>query len=209
MNLVLIGATGLVGSHVLQQALSDPRITHVTAPSRRELPLHPKLSAPIVDFDRLPHDASWWRADALLCTLGTTMKKAGSRDAFRRVDHTIPLAAARLAHANGTAALVSCSAIGADAASRFFYNRVKGELERDLAAIGFASLTLVRPGIIAGERDERRIAELWSLRALHALSPLLPRAWRPSPASAIAAAMLEGAMAARPGVRIVDSAALV
>lgn len=208
MNLLLLGATGLVGSHVLQQALADPRITRVVAPTRRPLPPHPKLIAPNVDFDALPQHADWWHADALLCTVGTTMKKAGSRDAFRHVDHTIPLQAARLAHAHGTPCLVLCSAMGADPDSRFFYNRVKGELERDLATIGFASFTSVRPGIIAGAREEHRLAERWALRASTAIARWLPRQWRPSPAVSIAQAMLSAAITSDPGRHIVPAATL-
>ena len=98
--------------------------------------------------------------------------------------------------------------MGADPASRIFYSRVKGELERDLAAVGFQSLTIVRPGVIAGERNEHRMAERLILRVLHSVKPLLPRSWRPSPASTIAHAMLDAAIGTRPGVRIVGSAAL-
>lgn len=208
MHLLLLGATGLVGSYVLQQALSDARVTRVTAPTRRALATQPKLTAPVVDFNDLPRDASWWRADAMLCALGTTIAKAGTRDAFRRIDHTLPLQAARLAHAQGTPTFALCSAAGAHPASRFFYNRVKGELERDLAEIGFESLTIVRPGVIDGERDEHRPAEQWALRALRSVAPLLPRAFRPSPAETIAHAMLDAALSRRPGRHVVDAAML-
>lgn len=120
----------------------------------------------------------------------------------------IPLEAAQRARAAGTPTFVLCSAVGADPASRFFYNRVKGELERDLAAVDFASLTLVRPGIIDGDRAEHRAAEQWFLRAMRMTAPLLPRAWRPSPASRIARAMLDAALSAPAGRHVVDSATL-
>src|SRR5688572_4654854 len=128
MKLLLVGATGLVGSHVLRQALTESRIDLVVAPARRPLPEHAKLHAPLVDFEHLPEDASWWQADAVVCTLGTTIKTAGSRETFRRVDHDYPLAVARLARRHGTPTYVLNSALGADAASRIFYNRVKGQL---------------------------------------------------------------------------------
>jgi len=141
MHLLLLGATGLVGRHVLSQALATSRVTSVTAPVRRALQVaHATLHAPVVDFDALPADAAWWHADAVICALGTTMRVAGSEDAFRRVDHDYPLAAARLAHRHGTSTFVLNSAMGADRGSRFFYNRVKGEVEHDLADVGFASL---------------------------------------------------------------------
>lgn len=80
MKLMIVGASGLVGRHVLAQALSHPAVDAVVAPSRKALPARPKLEAPLVDFERLPEDASWWRADAVICTLGTTMKIAGSQN---------------------------------------------------------------------------------------------------------------------------------
>lgn len=205
MQLILIGATGLVGREVLRLALADARVTGVVAPVRRSLPAHAKLLAPIVDFDRLPAQATWWRADAVICTLGTTMKVAGTRQVFRRVDHDYPLAAARLALAAGTRTYALNSAAGANAASRIFYNRVKGELERDLEQLGFASLTHVRPGLIGGERDVARAGEGAALRVLRVLGPVLPARWRINPAPRIASALLEAAIAAAPGVRVVAS----
>lgn len=205
MKLLLIGSTGLVGQHVLDQALADPRVTRVVSIARRPLPAHAKLLTPQVDFDRLPQDADWWHADAVICTLGTTMRAAGSQAAFRKVDHDYPLTVARLARQHGTPAYVLNSAIGADASSRFFYNRVKGEVERDLTALGFASLTVVRPGLIGGQRPEFRLGERAASGALTLLGPLLPRRWRINPASTIARVMLEAAIDAPPGTHIITS----
>ncbi|WP_402721127.1 NAD-dependent dehydratase [Janthinobacterium rivuli] len=209
MKLILIGATGLVGREVLRLALADGRITAIVAPVRKPLPAHAKLDAPLVDFDRLPADAPWWQADAVICTLGTTMKVAGTRQAFWRVDHDYPLAAARLALAAGTPTYALNSAAGANAASRFFYNRVKGELERDLEALGFGSLTHVRPGLIGGERDVARAGEGAALRLLRVLGPVLPRRWRINPAPRIASALLAAALASAPGVHVVSPEQLV
>ncbi|MCM2565222.1 NAD-dependent dehydratase [Janthinobacterium kumbetense] len=209
MKLLLVGATGLVGSEVLRLALMDARITAIVAPVRKPLPSHPKLAAPVIDFDQLPLDASWWQADAVICTLGTTMKVAGTRQIFSRVDHDYPLAVARLALAAGTRTYVLNSAAGANAASRIFYNRVKGELERDLQALGFRSLTHVRPGLIGGERAVARAGEGAALRILRVLGPVLPRRWRINPAPRIASALLEAALAAAPGVHVVTSEQLL
>jgi uncharacterized protein YbjT (DUF2867 family) len=205
VKLLLAGASGLVGGHVLRLALDDARVASVVAPTRRALAPHPKLSAPIVDFVRLPPDAPWWRADAVICTLGTTMKQAGSEHAFRRVDYGYPLAVARLAAAAGTRTYVLNSAIGADPSSRFFYNRVKGELERDLAGLGFTSLTCVRPGLIGGARETVRAGEWLMMQSLALFGPVLPRRRRLNPAAAIAAALLEAAIDARPGLHVVGS----
>ena len=205
MKLILAGATGLVGRHVLAFALADPRVEAVIAPTRRTLPGHPKLFAPIVDFDRLPEDADWWRADAVVCALGTTIKVAGSQDVFRRVDFDYPLAFARLAHRHGAQTYALNSAKGADAASRIFYSRTKGELEQALRQVGFDSLTFVRPGLIGGERDTPRSGEHIASVVLGALHPLLPRGWRINPADRIARCLLEAAIAAKPGVHAVES----
>ena len=209
MKLLVVGASGLVGSHVLKRALADERISEVVAPSRRALAEHTKLVAPVVDFAQLPAAADWWKADAVICALGTTMKQAGSKEAFRQVDHQYPLTVARLARQHGTPTYVLNSATGADAASRFFYNQVKGELERDLAECGFTSLTHVRPGLISGPRQEFRLGERAAECVLTVLGPLLPKKWRTNSADNIAKALLEAAVAARPGVHIVRSDDLV
>ncbi len=205
MRLLLVGATGLVGRHVLALALSEPRIGAVVAPVRRDLPAHPKLLAPVVDSEQLPEAAEWWQADAVVCALGTTMRVAGSKDAFRRVDYDYPLSIARLARQHGTPTFVLNSAMGADPSSRFFYNRVKGEVERDLAAMGFRSLTLVRPGLIGGMREEVRPGERAAAFVLGLLHPILPRRLRINPADTIARAMLEAAIAAPPGRHLITS----
>jgi len=209
VKLLLVGATGMVGSHLLAQALNDPRVGAVTAPARRALPTHPKLSSPRVDFDCLPDAEDWWQADAAICTLGTTLRTAGSKAAFRRVDHDYPLAVARLTHAAGTPAYVLNSAIGADAASRFFYNRTKGELEQALTRVGFESLTFVRPGVIGGHREEFRWGERAMVMALGLFNPLLPRGWRINPAPVIARELLEAALRPSAGVRVVRSDRMV
>lgn len=208
MKLILVGASGLVGSHVLAQALASPRVAAVVAPTRKPLAAHPKLLAPVIDFEAMPGDAPWWQADAAICTLGTTMRKAGSQAAFRRVDHDYPLQAARLAQRHGTRAFVLNSALGADARSSIFYNRVKGELEDALATLAFDSLTFVRPGLIGGERGESRPAERAALLALGVVGPLLPRRWRINPADRIAAALLDAAIARPRGVHAVEAGAL-
>lgn len=209
MRLLLAGASGLVGSRVLALALADPQIEQVIAPTRRDLPAHPKLQAPLVAWDALPAQAPWWRVDAVVCALGTTMRAAGSRAAFRAVDFDYPLAVARAAHRAGARAYALNSAMGADPRSRFFYNRVKGELEQALAEIGFDSLTWVRPGLIGGERSQPRRGEAVAGALLRAAAPLLPRRWRINPAPNIARALLDAAVRAEPGVHVVGSERLV
>lgn len=209
MKLLVVGATGLVGRHVLDFALADARISSVVALARRALPSRPKLQAVEVDFDHLPADAPWWQADAVICALGTTMRVAGSREAFKRVDYEYPLAVARLARRHGTPAYVLNSSVGADPASRMFYTQVKGEVERDLTRLNFPSLTIARPGFIGGRRDEFRLYERVMLGALRTFGFMLPVRWRVNPAPTIARAMIDAAVRAQPGIHIIKSCSLV
>lgn len=198
-----------MGGHVLRLLIGDPRIGRIVAPVRRPLPEAGKLVAPVVDFAALPETAEWWAVDAVICAFGTTIRKAGSRQAFRSIDCDGPLAVARLARQRGATALALTSALGANAGSRFFYNRVKGELEQDIEALGFPSLTLVRPGLIGGERQEHRLVERFASRVLGTLGPVLPRALRINPAERIAEALVEAAVIGRPGRHVVTSGAMV
>lgn len=209
MKLMIVGGTGLVGRHLLDLALADGRVELVVAPARRPLSAHPKLISPQVDFDHLPAEAHWWGVDAVICALGTTLRTAGSRAAFIRVDHHYPMEVARLARRHGAKTYVLNSALGADPASRIFYNRTKGELERDLQKLGFESLTFVRPGLIGGPRDEFRPGERLAAAVLKVAGPLLPRRWRINPAENIARALLTAAHDRKSGVHTVESAALV
>ncbi len=210
MKVMLVGATGLVGTQVLQLLLDDPRCQTVVAPTRRSLALaHAHLLNPVVDFAQLPEAADWWAVDAVICALGTTLKQAGSREAFAEVDHQYPLQVARLARSHGASTFVLNSAKGADPQSRFFYNRVKGALEQDLRGLGYPSLTLVRPGLIGGERAEHRRGEKLASAVLRALRPVLPRSWRINPAENIAATMVEAAINPKAGVRSVEADQLV
>jgi uncharacterized protein YbjT (DUF2867 family) len=203
--LLLVGATGLVGREVLRLALADPRVKHLTAPTRRPLAPHSRLTNPQVDFDALPSDALWWEADAVICTLGSTIKKAGSKDVFHRIDHGYPLAVARLARAHGTRGFALTSSTGAAPHAKSFYLRTKGELERDLDTCGFPSITIVRPSLIGGQRDESRPAERLAQLLMTAFRPILPRRYRMVPAESIARALLEAALSGIPGRHVLES----
>lgn len=210
MRVLLLGASGLVGGQVLQALLADVRCSQVLAVGRRPVPLqHAKLQGLVLEFDALPSRPGWANVDAVVCALGSTMAQAGTREAFMRIDHGYPLAFARLAREAGASAFVLNSATGADPGSRFFYNRVKGALEQDLRRLAFPSLTLVRPGLIGGERAHRRAGEYLAGKVLGAFGPLLPRAWRINPAGNIAMALTAAALAPAPGVHVVGAADLV
>jgi uncharacterized protein YbjT (DUF2867 family) len=163
----------------------------------------------VVDFEHLPAHATWWSVDGVICTLGSTIRKAGSQEAFRRVDHDYPLAVARLTRQRGARAFALNSATGADPGSRFFYNRVKGEAEDALREIGFPSLTIVRPALIGGDRSEFRPGEFIAMRLLRLAQQVLPRRYRIVPHERIARALLEAAINAAPGERIIESESIV
>ncbi|MFS8136933.1 MAG: NAD-dependent dehydratase [Thermomonas sp.] len=209
MNILHIGATGLVGGLVLTRLLDAPQVTRVVAPTRRPLEIRrPALLNPVVDFEALPADADWWAVDAVICTLGTTMADAGSKPAFRRVDHDYPLMVARIARQAGAQIYALNSAMGANPRSSIFYNQVKGELEDALAGLGYPSLALVRPGLIDGVRRHPRQGEGRALAVSRLLRPLLPMRFRPSRAGRIADALVEAALHPRPGIHRVEADAL-
>ena len=209
MRILIAGATGLVGSHVLEMALSNPQVEHVIAPVRRTLPEHPRLTTPIISFDNLDTNTDLWNVDAVICALGTTMKLAGTKEAFRKVDYELPLNIATLANEHGCKIFALNSAIGANANSPFFYNRVKGELEDSLKNLSFNSLTLVRPGPIEGERQQKRMNEQMTTFILSRISPLLPDRWKLNPAKNIAQALLDSVINPATGILIIPSNKLI
>src|SRR3984885_7026390 len=204
-DLLLVGATGLGGQSVLRQALADSRVSKIVGVTRKPFPPQPRLENPLVDFDALPTDAPWWQVHGGICTLGTTMRQAGSHIAFRKVDVDYPLAVARLLRQNGAQSFAFNSSIGANPKARAFYMRVKGEVEQKLKAYDFPSLTLVRPSGILGPPQPHRAWEARTIRVFHSLRPILPRHYRVVPADKIARALLEAAITAPPGVHIVES----
>jgi uncharacterized protein YbjT (DUF2867 family) len=205
-RLLILGATGLVGQQVLAQALVDPNVAQVVAPTRRALAPHPKLLNPVVDFKALPQ-ADWWAADAVVCCLGTTLKLAGSPAAFREVDHGHVLAAARLARAVGTPTFALNSSLGANAGSGNLYLRTKGETEDDLLALGFASLTFVRPSLLdGGPRPDTRPGEAVGLCLFRLARPLIPARYRAVRTEAVALALLTAVQQAKPGRWCVENA---
>jgi uncharacterized protein YbjT (DUF2867 family) len=206
MKVLHVGATGLVGRLVLARLLQSPRIESVVAPARRALETaHPRLRNPVVDFDALPEHAGWWAVDAVVCTLGTTIAEAGSKAAFRRVDHDYPLHVATLARRQGATTFALNSAMGANARSSIFYNRVKGELEEALSSLGYPSLVLVRPGLIDGARERPRAGEGRALAVSRLLRPLLPPKWRPSRAERIADALVQAVLDPPAGRSVVEA----
>ena len=207
LRLLLVGGTGAVGREVLRLALADSRIGRVVAPTRRPLPDHPKLENPIVDFSRLPADAPWWTVDGVICTLGTTIRAAGSRPAFAAIDRDLPIQVARLARAAGATRYALNSSLGA-APGGNFYLRTKAETEVGIRQLGYPCYTIVRPSLIDAERVESRPAERLGLLAARILRPLIPRRYRAVTATRIAQALLDGVISNEVGEKIIESGQL-
>ena len=206
-RVAIAGATGLVGQYLLQQLLADETISQVYALGRREPALrHPKLTALVVDFARLPTLPA---LDEVYLALGTTIRQAGSQSAFRAVDFEANLATAQAALAAGARRIALVSAAGANADSRIFYNRTKGELEEALMALAPDALLIARPALLLGDRGAlgqpvRRL-ESWSQLLLLRVGHWLPSGWRPIAAEDVARA-LTSTLATSTGVSILGSA---
>ena len=200
---LVVGSTGLVGTECLRVLAEDAGHRPVVALTRRPLPgpVPPGVTERLVSFDRLEEHRADIRGDHVFCALGTTIGKAGSKERFRQVDYDLPLTIARLALENGARHFSLVSAVGADPDSRVFYNRVKGELERDIRALGYPSLVILRPSVLAGERTERRPMEALGRLLLR----LVPGRYHPVHARAVAATMALLAREEAAGVRVVES----
>ena len=191
-TVILAGATGLVGQHILQGLLADPTVSAVHSLGRRApATQHPKLVTHIVDFAALPPLPP---ADELYLALGTTIKVAGSQAAFRALDYDANLNVAQAALAAGVKKVGLVSAMGADARSKIFYNRVKGELEDALTQLPFEGLVIARPSLLVGDRkvlgQPRRSGEVVGEAITRVLSFLIPANYKPIDASAVAQALL-------------------
>lgn len=199
---IVAGATGLTGGHLLSQLLDDNRYSHVTALVRHQnLHAHHKLTELLVDYDempRLPH------ADDAYCCLGTTIKKAGSEAAFRKVDFEYVIAFAHAARQAGAKRFMVISALGASRKSAIFYSRVKGEMEHALREVGFEALHIFQPSLILGERKEVRPAERISVAAFNMFGWLMVGAlqkYKAIDSETIAKAMITAAFSSAHGVK--------
>ena len=201
---LVAGATGLVGRELVRQLVADGGWREVRALVRRPLPpamSHSRVVAVTVDYAGLEPAPEWAAADHVFCALGTTMRQAGSAEAFRRVDLEYPVALARAALARGARHFLLVSAVGAARGSRVFYNRVKGEVEDAITALGFGSVTIARPSLLLGSRSESRPGE----QVGRIVGLVAPPRWRPVPAARVARALLEAAKHARRGVRYLEN----
>ncbi len=191
---LIAGATGLVGGLLLRQLLDTPEYGRVITLGRRPVELaHPKLSQVTADLAALDKVTADLRCDDAFCCLGTTIRRAGSQAAFRAVDHGAVLAFAWTARRNGATRFFVVSSLGANARSRFFYNRVKGETEEALEVLDFKTLAIFRPSLLLGPRQETRFGERIGEVVMWLADPLLLgslRKYRAIQAEVVARAMV-------------------
>ncbi|SOB78262.1 NADH(P)-binding [Marinobacter sp. LV10R510-11A] len=174
MKVLLLGATGLTGGLVLSGLLARDEVESVIVPVRKRLEsVHTKLHQQEMDFDRMEDHAGLFAVDVIICCLGTTIKKAGSQEQFRKVDYGYCLKAAELGQAAGARAFILMSAIGSSSSSTIFYNRIKGELENSVKGLGYSYLSIYHPSLLLGNRPENRLGEALGAKAMPLINRVL------------------------------------
>lgn len=206
---ILVGATGLIGGFVLQRLLADKAYKNVKIFVRRKLDIeHPKLEQHVIDFDRPDTWNGLVKGDDLYCCIGTTMRNAGSKEAFYKVDHTYAVAFADAAAGNNVPQLLLVSSLGAAAGSSNFYLDVKGEVEEALRKMNFHSLVIFRPSMLLGPRKEFRLGEVvgkFFMQVFFFLFIGTLKRYRAIQAETVAKAMVSVALQEGSGVRVLES----
>ena len=206
---LLVGASGLVGGHLLRLLAHDEAYDRVTVLVRKPLSFrHPKLEETAIEFDELEKHKALFRGRDLFCCLGTTIKVAGSEEAFRKVDFTYVVQAASFASMNGVEQFLVISSIGADKNSRAFYLRVKGEVEQAVSKLPFKAVQIFRPSVLIGNRKESRSNETFAIAVMNLISFAFVgrlRRYRTIEAKRVAQAMLSVAKQQNTGVAIYES----
>ncbi|PYO94937.1 MAG: oxidoreductase [Gemmatimonadetes bacterium] len=210
---LVAGATGLIGNYVLQLLLADDTWARVVTVGRRLTPnTHEKLEQRVLDLGELEAVSDLPHTDDVFCCLGTTIKRAGSQPAFRRVDHAFVVGLGRAGLRAGASQFLLISAIGADPASRVFYSRVKGETENAIGRLHYKSTQIFRPSLLLGKRQEFRIGERIAMRAAPLFSLALIgrlRRYRPIEAETVARAMVNLAREAPLGPNVFEYDAMI
>ena len=191
-RITLVGSTGLIGKQFLELAMVEAD-ADITAITRRDIPGlkdSSQVRQVINSFEELESLRPHLKADVFVCSLGTTIKMAGSQERFYTVDHDFPLTMAKIAKEEGCGKMILVSSVGADAKSKIFYSRVKGELEGDLAALNFDTLHILRPGMLLGDRQESRPGEFIGKLIMAPLGFMFPWKYKPIEAHRLASTIL-------------------
>jgi len=171
---IILGITGVTGSLLAKHLFDDERFEKVISFHRRQSGLqHPKLEEHVIDMFELEKHQEAFKADVVFCCVGTTQSKTSDRETYKKIDYGIPLAAAKLCVTNDIKRLIVISALGADPESRVFYNKVKGEMERDVLAEKPTNTYFLEPALLAADREEKRTAEKIGIAAFKVLNPFL------------------------------------
>lgn len=207
MKVALItGATGLIGSQLVQLLLEDSYYGKVIAVTRKPLDdQHSKLENLALDFDKLTEHYNALKADDVFCCLGTTIKVAKTKEAFRKVDFEYPLELARISKSQGASQFLLVSALGANKNSSVFYNKVKGEVEEAIQKISFSSMHVFRPSLLLGPRTEHRSGEDAAKWFFKFLGFLIPAKYKAVQSIKVARAMLHFAKTNNKGFHIIES----
>lgn len=176
MKATIIGSTGLTGNQLLHFLLEDPKFSEVLSISRKSTGVsHPKLKELIIDLNNLKDHQDEISGDHFFCCLGTTIKKAKTKENFKKVDYEMPLQFAQIAKKKNAKSFSVISAQGVKSDSLFFYNRVKGELEQELKKLNLDTLLIYHPGLLLGERDEKRRGEDFAITLVNFLKTFIPQ----------------------------------
>lgn len=206
---ILAGTTGLIGAQVLALLLEDTAYDRVVALSRKPLLIsHPKLTNLVLSLDDLGQYASEIGGDDVFCCLGTTMRQAGSKEAFQKVDFDYPLLLARVTKDQGAGKFLLVTALGANARSSIFYNRVKGEVQEAIVKIGFDAFHIFQPSMLVGNRTEVRTGEKVAQQVMKYAGFLIPRKYKAIESAKVARAMVAIAKQEGKGISIHESAEL-
>lgn len=202
---VVLGASGLVGSHVVQKLLADDSFTTVRVLIRKPLLLqHPKLEQQIVDFSNYEnYKIKLGKGDCIFCCIGTTKANVkGDETEYRKIDFDIPVNAARFSSEAGFQQYLLVSAMGANSKAHIFYSRLKGEVEEVIGTFHFKGFHIFRPSFLLGNRKEKRMGELIAKTISKIFSFLIPSNYKPIEATDVAAAMVKAAKAKEEGCKI-------
>ncbi|WP_339661018.1 NAD(P)H-binding protein [Croceibacter atlanticus] len=188
---IVLGATGLVGHHLLEEILQDESYEKVTLFSRSPIKkTHPKIEEHLIDLFNLEDYCNQFKANDVFCCIGTTKSKSPDKKMYKKVDYGIPIDAAKLSGLNNIEKLLVVSAMGANRKSKVFYNRVKGQMERDVQFYNSNETYIFKPSLIGGKRNESRVGETIAKAFFSVLNPILPKKIRSIHPQDIAKAMM-------------------